>query len=131
MALSKSALCCGDGLLCVCVYKTLIFVHANNSHSNSSGRLKVRPVLVECFGHCVSLFRAPLDLYSLPGTISLSLPILYARHYCPCMTVTDFGAKASVLIFSIIHPFFSFNPCCPRLFCKPPKLSISECLEGI
>ena len=50
--------------------------HVGPNLSDSCSRLKVRPILMECFGRGVSLVREPLDLHILPGTISLSLRIL-------------------------------------------------------
>lgn len=104
------------------------------SASKSGGRLKVRPVLMECFGRGVSLVGEALDLYILPGTISLSLLILEATHHSPSVTVTDFGAKASVLTFPITHSYFCHLIHPVHYFCRhppPPKLSISKRLEVV
>ncbi len=57
----------------------------------------------------ISSVRKPLDLHILPGTISLSLPILQASHHSPSKTVTDFSAKASVLTFAISHFYFCLS----------------------
>lgn len=64
-------------------YKTLVVIHANNSLSDSGGELKVGAVLMECFGHGVSLVRESLDPYILLGTISLSLSCLSAAITLP------------------------------------------------
>lgn len=57
----------------------------------SGGRLKVRPVLMECSGPSVSSVREPADLHILPGTISLSPS---SQHHSPHMTLSDFRRKA-------------------------------------